>query len=464
MSRTMFHRSSFVLVAALGLISPGTEAAQPVLGDTQQQAVAQQSELSSGLALPLQLVAFAEDPGQLNQVGTAMEVVGNYLFVGAPGDGDGRVDVLYRVPNGYIFVQRLLIPPQLAATDNQFGRSLAADGAVLVVGTRTSNDSGRAVVFRRAPNFLYYPEAILEPSSGHTSYSLFAERLSVIEDELIAVSARGELAVHVFEASANGQFPSTSTRILTPVNTGTTPAMSWMTGFGSTVGLHRTSTGLVSILVGMQDACFYQRSKMQAPDEVAPDPSGATAARTGGVAVLRKTGGAWRLEQRLVPDWSKMKDFGFELNVDGSHVAVGAIYSRIFSNGLDAGSASVYRWNGSEFALVKTIWPSLPYLNGWFGCSVELSGNHLLVGQPHHWGGPQGLVEVFQITADDLIRVDLLKAPDGNPAASPSSLGDSFGREIVCNPYGEVIVAAPFSAPASGTPAQYGGGALYLYR
>ena len=174
-----------------------------------------------------------------------------------------------------------------------------------------------------------------------------------------------------------------------------------MTGFGSNVGLHRSARGLVSIIVGMHDACFYQRTRIQAPDEVTPDPFGATAARTGGVVVLQKRGGSWRLDQRLVPDWSKMKDFGLEVNVAGPYVAVGAIYSRVNSRGLDAGTASVYRWNGSEFALVKTIWPSVPFQNGCFGFSVELCGNYLLVGEPQHWGGLQGLVQVFRITTDD---------------------------------------------------------------
>ena len=459
----MIQRFAFILVAATGWISPETEAAQSKRSGSLHQAVAQQSESVSGLGLPLELVASCEDPRELDQMGAALEVVGDYLFIGAPGDGGGRVEIWYRGPRGYAFVQRLVLPPQLVARDDQFGKSLAADGAVLVVGTRTSNDSGRAVVFRRARNGRYLLERILEPSNGHTNYSLFAEHLSVIEDEIIAVSAKGERAVHVFEADSNGQFPSSSTRILTQVNTGTTPARSWMTAFGSTVGLHRSGTGRISILVGMQDACFYQRTGIQAPDEVTPDPFGATAARTGGVAVLQKIGGWWRLDHRLVPDWSKMKDFGFEVDVDGPHVAVGAIYSRVNPRGLDAGTASVYRWNGSEFQLVETIWPSVPFQNGWFGSSVELCGNHLLVGQPQHWGGLQGLVQVFRITADDLIRVQFLIAPDGNPATSPSSLGDCFGREIVSNSYGEVIVAAPFSAPNWGT-SQYGGGALYLYR
>ena len=150
--------------------------------------------------------------------------------------------------------------------------------------------------------------------------------------------------------------------------------------------------------------------------------------------------------------------------VDGPYVAVGAIYSKVFSNGLEAGSASVYRWNGFQFALVKTIAPAVPIQNGWFGYSVELRDDHLLVGQPHLWGGPQGLVQVFRITANDVLPVALLIAPDGNPAASSSSLGDCFGREIVSNSYGEVIIAAPFSAPGSWTSSQYGGGAVYVYR
>lgn len=460
----MNSRSSFALLATLGLIASVASAASPLQGRNKQHSLVSPSERPAGLALPLDLVAFGEDPVSLNETGSALEVAGNYLFVGAPGDGGGRVDVWYRAPGGYLFVQQLGLPASIAGQDDRFGRSLAADGGVLVVGTRTGTESGRAVVFRRAPNGLYVFEKVLAPSNGNVSYSFFGERLAVLEGELVAVAARGALSVHVFAANASGQFPSTSTRILDQVNTGTTPAASWMTGFGSTVDLHRAGTGPVRLLVGMQDACFYQRTQMQAPDEDTPNSSGTTAARTGGVAVLTETGGAWRLDQRLIPEWSKMKNFGFELDVDGSRVAVGAIYSRVFSNGFDAGSASVYEWNGSGFELVETVSPSFPFQNGWFGYSLDLCGDHLLVGQPYLWGGLQGLVEVFAIKANDLVPVALLAAPDGNPAANPNALGDSFGRAVVCNPYGEVIVAAPFSAPASGTPPLYAGGALYVYR
>jgi hypothetical protein len=305
---------------------------------------------------------------------------------------------------------------------------------------------------------------LLQPANGGVAWGSFGEHLAVLEDELVAVSAGGEGTVHLFEANASGQFASTSSRILTQVNTGTVPDLSWSTGFGCMVGLQRTAGGAVSVLVGMRDACFYQDTQAQAPDESTPNAYGTTAARTGGVAVVRKTGGAWRLAQRLIPDWSKIQDFGFEVSVDGPRVAVGALYSRVHSSNLDAGTASVYEWNGSAFALVKTIWPSFPFQNGWFGYSIDLCGNHLLVGQPQHWGGVRGLVEVFRITADDLIPVGLLVAPDGNGAADPSSLGDSFGREIVCNAWGEVVVAAPFSAPDGGAPPQYAGGQIYLFR
>ena len=103
----MIHRFSFVLVAATGLISSEIQAAQDKQPGSVGQAVVEQSDALSSVGLPLELVAFCEDPQELDQMGVAMETVGDYLFVGAPGDGDGRVDVWYRGPHGYAFVQRL---------------------------------------------------------------------------------------------------------------------------------------------------------------------------------------------------------------------------------------------------------------------------------------------------------------------------------------------------------------------
>ncbi len=451
----MIHRSGSV-VAVLAAVLLALPAAA--------RAPASPPPLGQGLVPPLQLVGVAEDPVPLDQMGAALEVQGNYLFVGAPGDARGRVDVWYRAPAGYLYVQQLRAPASIAAQDDQFGRSLAADGGVLVVGTRTGTYAGRAVVFRRAPSGLYAFEQVLAPSSGSVAYSLFAERLAVVEGALVAATAPGSFAVHVFEADASGRFPALSTRVLDAVSTATLPSSAWSSGFGSTIAAHRAQTGEVRLLVGMRDACFYQSPLAPAPDETTPNALGATAARTGCVAVLQQSGAAWLLAQRLIPDFSKVKDFGFEIEADGARVAVGGVYSRVFSNGLDAGTASVYEWTGASFELLKTIWPKFPQQAGLFGYSLAFSGDYLLVGQPQLWGGLPGLVELFRLEGSDLVRVALLAAPDGNAAADATSLGDSFGRNVVCNDHGEVIVAAPFSAPNGGAPPQYAGGALYLLR
>ena len=60
----------------------------------------------------------------------AMAAVGNYLFVSAPGDGDGRVDIWYRGPNGYLLIQQLFVPASIAGGNCDAVDATFVDGQV----------------------------------------------------------------------------------------------------------------------------------------------------------------------------------------------------------------------------------------------------------------------------------------------------------------------------------------------
>jgi len=70
--------------------------------------------------------------------------------------------------------------------------------------------------------------------------------------------------------------------------------------------------------------------------------------------------------------------FGISVALDGGMLVVGATGGD--AGGTDAGKVYVYDWNGVAYVEVTTITASDAEAHDWFGVSVSLSGNRLVVG------------------------------------------------------------------------------------
>jgi len=70
--------------------------------------------------------------------------------------------------------------------------------------------------------------------------------------------------------------------------------------------------------------------------------------------------------------------FGISVAVDGGTLVVGATGDD--AAGTDAGKVYIYDWNGTAYIEVTTITASDAEAHDWFGVSVALSGNRLVVG------------------------------------------------------------------------------------
>ena len=115
-------------------------------------------------------------------------------------------------------------------------------------------------------------------------------------------------------------------------------------------------------------------------------------------------------------------NFGFSVAISDNNIAVGAYNAD--DNGIDSGSAYVYRWNGSSYDEYK-LTASDGAAGDNFGYSVSISGDYVVVGayNDDDEGENSGSVYVYGWSGSSYVEV--AKIIDSNGAA-----GDNFGISL----------------------------------
>lgn len=166
-----------------------------------------------------------------------------------------------------------------------------------------------------------------------------------------------------------------------------------------------------------------------------------TASRRGAAHVFVRSGRTWSLQQTLVVnDTSSFDNFGWAVALDGNVAVVGAV-------GKDArGAAYVFVRHGSTWSLEQRLAASDGQAGDFFGSSLALSGNTVIVGA-NQKAGLQGAAYVFVHARDRWVERQKLTAADaGNQ--------DSFGYALAVS--GDTAVVG-----ACGQT--YGRGAAYVF-
>jgi FG-GAP repeat len=151
---------------------------------------------------------------------------------------------------------------------------------------------------------------------------------------------------------------------------------------------------------------------------------GGRALDNGGAAyVFERVGGAWTQVARLTAATKEGDGFGWAVAVDGDTIAVGAPYA-----GPGDGSGEVYLFTRRAGPEAGSGWERAGKLerqggNGGessyltFGRSLDISGDHIVVGAPGHDGGHEdsdtGTALVFSRQAGGWIQEAMLLASDG---------------------------------------------------
>ena len=99
----------------------------------------------------------------------------------------------------------------------------------------------------------------------------------------------------------------------------------------------------------------------------------------GSAYVFACDGTQWVQQAKLVADDGALYDFfGNAVAVDGETVVIGAPFDDDF--GVQSGSAYVFTRSGDDWVQQAKLVPSDPEDHDWFGCSVAISGDTIVVG------------------------------------------------------------------------------------
>ena len=174
--------------------------------------------------------------------------------------------------------------------------------------------------------------------------------------------------------------------------------------------------------------------------------------RAGAAYVFRRLGDVWVQDVKLVAYDGAVYDwFGRCVAISGDVVVVGAW--RDDDAGTESGSAYVYRYDAGSWGLDAKLTASDAAANDWFGISVAVSGNVVVVGA--RWDDDNGLnsgsAYVFAFDGVDWEEEAKLTASDG-------AVDDSFGYSVAVD--GDVAVIGAFQDDDNGADS----GSAYVFR
>ncbi len=175
---------------------------------------------------------------------------------------------------------------------------------------------------------------------------------------------------------------------------------------------------------------------------------------SGTARVYRLDGTQWIEEAALISsDIDEQDWFGFSVAVSGDAILVGASAADGFETSA-SGAAYVFRFNGSEWVQEDKLTASDAAGSDYFGSSVSIHGDVAVVGAPGVRIATTGKAYVYRFNGAEWIEEAKLLAFDANQQ-------DRFGNSVAIS--GDVAVIGAYNEGNTGNP--WGGtGAAYVYR
>ncbi len=391
-------------------------------------------------------------PGENDQFGYSVSVSGNTVVVGAYGDDTGASDsgraYVFNATTGALIAALAKLSP---VSSDYFGFSVSVSGNKVAVGAIGDNagalDSGQVYVFEAATGALL--ATLTNPSPASNDY--FGYSVSLSGNTVVVGAYQDDTG-----ASNSGQayvFNAITGALITTL-ANPSPASSDYFGYsvslsGNTavVGAHRDNTGasesgqayvfdattgaLIAALANPSPASedHFGRSVSVSGNTVVvgahSDNTGAS--NSGQVYVFNAATGAL-IGALANPSPASFDFFGNSVSVSGNTVVVGAFYDD--TEAVNGGQA--YSFDASTGALIATLANSSPASGDHFGISVSVSGNTVVVGarsSDNTAAMDGGQAEVFDSTTGALITTL------SNPSPSRD---DSFGDAVAVS--GNMVV------------------------
>lgn len=314
----------------------------------------------------------ASDEKQNDNYGNAVAIQGNYAFVCATKEGSinqstnyaGAVYVYERNTNG-VWNEIQKITPSDRDLYQRFGNSIDVEGDTLVVGSHwSSNGDGSVLIFEKDINGIWNETQIFTASDLQNDDE-FGSSVSIEGNTILVGAIREDInfsdnagAAYIFEKDNTGiwqeQQKLTSTdRVI-----------------GALFGFSVDIDGDYAV-IGARGESDFSNNDFE----------------FGAAFVFKKgTNGLWTEQQRLLAsDMLNGDHFGSAVTISGDNIIIGAPDKTVFMNNVTfytfAGEAYLFKkdatdiWNEEEIII-----PSPRYSDAFFGYSVAISNNELLVG------------------------------------------------------------------------------------
>ncbi|MFN0109548.1 MAG: BACON domain-containing protein [Blastocatellia bacterium] len=362
----------------------------------------------------------ATNQGSPQQFGSSVAISGDSIVVGAPGADiphpvnssinidQGIACVFVRSSNTWVWEVNLLLPrtglAPLGAANDQLGNSVAISGDTVVVGifgrdNVANSDQGAAAVFVRS-GLSWSRQALLQAADG-VAFDYFGSGVTVSGDTLAVgapsvLSGRG--AAYVYTRSGT-VWSQQGARLL--ASNGATND-----GLGAAIALSGDN-----LVVGATDA----------------DVSGR--ANAGAAYVYKRVSGVWSQNTILTAPISQAAaSFGATVAISNNLLVIGAQFADVGLNE-NQGEAYVFANNGTNWTLQQTLSPADAGAFDFFGSSVAISGETVLVGASNDAGAVanQGAAYFFTVPGEGP-TVEQAKLTAGAPGAGAGN--DRFGINV----------------------------------
>jgi hypothetical protein len=425
----MLRHATAVLICALSVDAAGHAASAASRDDVPNLLLTTETKLT------------ASDAEASDFFGRSVAMSGDTVIVGANGEdcglanlsGCGAAYVYVRSWAGWTQQQKLLASD--AAAGEQFGNAVAIDGDTAVVGASNSAcpvsgvNCGAAYVFLRTGTVWTEQEKLVASDAAPGAF--FGSSVAVSGTTVVVgapydgCNDLGDLdcgAAYVFVADGNGWSEQQK-------------LVSGDQGFGSDFGYSVAIDGDTAV-VG--DDAF-------------------SAGSSGAAYVFVRNGAVWAKQQKLVGSDAAGGDLlGVSVAVSGDTVVAGAEAADCPVTGLDCGAAYVFVRNGGVWTEQQKLVASDTAASDFFGRSVALSGEIVVVGA--FWddclvaGLNCGSAYVFA-------RNGMAWAEQQKLVASDQGFGDNFGTAVAVSGHTAVAGAMLAECPVSGVNC----GAAYVY-
>jgi hypothetical protein len=386
---------------------------------------------SLGLGQTNDPAQFATVSATINGLQDGVEYVLTFWWSASNDDvndaGDLWIDIYGTEPPTTVACQLDKVTALDAAASDEFGESVAISGTQFVVGAHLEEDAvggaGSAYLYQISGSGYYLLKKLksADPNRGDEFGRAVALTPGIALVGAWLDDDKGVDAGTAFVFSENGGLWTLEQKLVASDGA----AGDW---FGSAVAISGNRA-----LVGAHGA----------------DPAGA---QSGEAYVFQRSGATWSLQQKLTAfDGAAGDNFGTAVALDGNVAVIGAPGDD--HDGLDAGSAYVFRLSGVTWALEQKLSAPAPGPGDDFGHAVAVSGGRIVVGAPldDGLGADAGSAAVFESTGSTWTAAPPLLAGDGVAL-------DRFGESVSIS--GDVVVVGADKDDPAGSSS----GSAYVFR